>query len=111
MLLFYKELQITEKHLDNTIYIRYIVTERYKKAHSLTNMQFLELDDKYHIIDFVGECPDIFDSMSEEEMIEEISMSQIISNILYHGSTEHIQKINVLKGRNYKDFGKDFTAR
>ena len=50
----------------------YLVTENYKKAHSLTTEQFLDLDQKYHIINFVGECPDIFDSMNKKEMIEEI---------------------------------------
>ena len=64
--------KMSEKRLNNTIYIMYLVTENYKKAHSLTTNQFLELDLKYHIINFVGECPDIFDSMNNKEMIEEI---------------------------------------
>lgn len=63
---------MSEKRLDNTIYIMYLVTENYKKAHSLTSEQFIELDQKYNIINFVGECPDIFDSMDNSEMIEEI---------------------------------------
>ncbi len=63
---------MSEKRLDNTIYIMYLVTENYKKAHSLTSEQFIELDQKYNIINFVGECPDIFDSMNNSEMIEEI---------------------------------------
>ena len=61
------------KRLDNTIYLMYLVTENYKKAHSLTSEQFLDLDNKYLIIRFVGECPDIFDSMSGAEMVEEIN--------------------------------------
>ena len=63
---------MSEKRLNNTIYIMYLVTENYKKAHSLTSEQFIELDQKYNIINFVGECPDIFDSMNNSEMIEEI---------------------------------------
>ena len=63
---------MSEKRLNNTIYIMYLVTENYNKAHSLSTSQFLELDEKYHIINFVGECPDIFDSMNAQEMIEEI---------------------------------------
>ncbi len=63
---------MSEKRLDNTIYIMYLVTENYKKIHSLTTDQFCELDNKYHILDFVGECPDIFDSMNGREMVEEI---------------------------------------
>ena len=64
---------MSEKRLNNTIYIMYLVTENYKKAHSLTTEQFMDLDSKYHIINFVGECPDIFDSMKGEEMVEEIN--------------------------------------
>jgi len=64
---------MSENRLNNTIYLMYLVTENYKKSHSLTTEQFLELDNKYHIINFVGECPDIFDSMTSEEMVEEIN--------------------------------------
>lgn len=63
---------MSEKRLNNTIYIMYLVTENYKKIHSLTTEQFLELDREYHIIDFIGEYPDIFDSMTAEEMVQEI---------------------------------------
>lgn len=63
---------MSEKRLNNTIYIMYLVTENYKKSHSLTTKQFLDLDNKYKIIDFVGECPDIFDSMNNKEMVKEI---------------------------------------
>lgn len=63
---------MSEKKLNNTIYIMYLVTESYKTSHSLTSDQFLELDNKYNIIKFVGECPDIFDSMTSDEMVREI---------------------------------------
>ena len=64
---------MTDKRLNNTIYLMYLVIENYKKYHSLTSQQFLELDSKYHIINFVGEYPDIFDSMTNDEMVEEIN--------------------------------------
>ena len=64
---------MTEKRLNNTIYLMYLVIESYKKSHSLNSQQFLELDNKYHIINFVGEYPDIFDSMTNDEMVEEIN--------------------------------------
>ena len=51
----------------------YLVIESYKKAYSLTSQQFLELDKKYNIINFVGSYPDIFDSMTKAEMVEEIN--------------------------------------
>ena len=57
------ELFMSEKRLNNTIYIMYLVTENYKKTHALSSEQFYELDNKYHILNFVGECPDIFDSI------------------------------------------------
>ena len=38
----------------------------------MSTEEFLELDKKYDIINYVAECPDVFDSMTNEEMIEEI---------------------------------------
>ncbi|MCR4734587.1 MAG: DUF3990 domain-containing protein [Treponema sp.] len=35
-------------------------------------------------------------------------MLPTISEVLYHGTAEKFQKIDVLKGRNNKDFGKGF---
>ena len=63
---------MSEKRLNNTIYLMYMVTEKYKAAHSLSSEDFLKMDEKFHILNFVGECPDIFDSMSSNEMVEEI---------------------------------------
>ncbi|MFG6394111.1 MAG: DUF3791 domain-containing protein [Lachnospiraceae bacterium] len=63
---------MSERRLNNTIFLMYLVTEYYCKAHNLTIGQFLELDKKYLIINYVSECPDIFDSMTEHEMVKEI---------------------------------------
>jgi hypothetical protein len=70
---------MSEKRLNNTIFLMYLVSENYKKAHNLSSRQFLELDHKYDIINYIGECPDIFDSMSDAEMVEEID--QYVSEI------------------------------
>jgi hypothetical protein len=70
---------MSEKRLNNTIFLMYLVSENYKKAHNLSSRQFLELDRKYDIINYIGECPDIFDSMSDTEMVEEID--QYVSEI------------------------------
>lgn len=51
---------------------KYTDTENYNKAHHLSNQQFLEMDKEFAILNYVAECPDIFDSMSSEEMVEEI---------------------------------------
>lgn len=64
---------MSEKRLDNTIYLMYLVTENYKKAHPLTTDQFLDLDEKYKIINFVGEYPEIFDTMTSKKILEEIN--------------------------------------
>ena len=65
-------IEVSEKRLNNTIFLMYLVTERYKRARHLSSRQFLEMDRKFAILNYISECPDIFDSMSEGEMIEEI---------------------------------------
>lgn len=50
----------------------YLVIENYKKKYGLSTQEFIELDDKYMILNYISECPDIFDSMTNEEMLEEI---------------------------------------
>lgn len=58
--------------LKNTIYLMYIVMDDYCKARNMTKKQFLELNKGHDIINFVAECPELFDSMTKSEMIEEI---------------------------------------
>ena len=63
---------MSDKELDNKIFLMFLITERYTKAHSLTYEQFLELNSKYDILHFISECPELFDCMTEQEMVEEI---------------------------------------
>lgn len=70
---------MSEKRLNNTIFLMYLVTENYKKAHKLSNQEFLDLNRDFAILNYIVECPDIFDSMSGEEMVEEID--QYVSKI------------------------------
>lgn len=63
---------MSEKRLNNTIFLMYMVTNGYCKRHNITAQDFLELDEKYQIINYVAECPDVFDGMTDEEMVEEI---------------------------------------
>lgn len=58
--------------LDNSIFIMYLASEEYKREHNLSNQQFLELDKKYKILNYIAECPDVFDNMTEKEMVKEI---------------------------------------
>ena len=63
---------MSEKRLNNSIFLMFLVTESYKKFHELTNEEFLKLDREYAILNYITECPDIFDSMTEKEMVKEI---------------------------------------
>lgn len=63
---------MSEKRLNNTIFLMYLVTDNYCRAHHMTVKEFLDLDQKYDILGYVSECPDVFDSMTAEEMVEEI---------------------------------------
>lgn len=70
---------MSEKRLNNTIFLMFLVTENYKKKYGLTSRDFLALDNKYAILNYVSECPDIFDSMSPQEMVEEVD--QYVSEV------------------------------
>ncbi len=63
---------MADKQLDNSIFIMYVAFESYKKQHKITSAQFLELDKKFSILSYIAKCPDIFDSMTESEMVKEI---------------------------------------
>lgn len=63
---------VAEKRLNNTIFLMFLVTSNYCKAHNITAREFLSLDRKYDILNYVSECPDIFDSMTDHEMVEEV---------------------------------------
>ena len=61
-----------DKRLNNSIFLMYLVSKDYMEAHGLSPEKFRELDEKYLILNYVAECPDIFDNMTSKEMIEEI---------------------------------------
>lgn len=63
---------MSERRLNNTIFLMFLVTEKYKKKHNLSSEEFLKPDDKYAILNYVSECLDIFDNMNEKEMVDEI---------------------------------------
>ena len=61
-----------EKRLNNTIFLMYLASESYRRAHHITPREFLSLDQKFAILNYISECPDIFDGMTEAEMVKEI---------------------------------------
>jgi hypothetical protein len=50
----------------------FLISGAYCVAHGLTNAQFLDLDRKHAILNYIAECPDVFDAMTEAEMVQEI---------------------------------------
>ena len=63
---------MSEKRLNNTIFLMHLVTDNYCKKYNMSIEDFLEFDKKYDVINYVAECPDIFDSMTGYEMVEEV---------------------------------------
>lgn len=63
---------MSDKRLNNTIFLMFLATENYKRTHSLSNKDFLKLDNRFEILNFISECPDIFDGMTGPEMVKEI---------------------------------------
>lgn len=70
---------MSEKRINNTIFLMYLVTENYCKKHNMTTEEFLDFDGKYAVLNYVAECPDVFDSMTEAEMVEEVE--QYVSQV------------------------------
>ena len=63
---------MSEKRINNSIFIMFLLSGAYCTAHNISTQEFLALDDKYAILNYIAECPDVFDSMTEEEMVKEI---------------------------------------
>ena len=65
-------INVSDKRLNNSIFLMHLVSDAYRRRHGLTSEEFLDFDRKFHILHFVSECPDVFDSMTESEMAEEV---------------------------------------
>lgn len=63
---------MSEKRLENTIFLMYLATDAYMKRHGLTRREFLSVNERFGIVKFIADCPDIFDSMTESEMADEL---------------------------------------
>jgi len=63
---------MSEKRLNNSIFLMFLISGAYCSAHNLTSVQFLQLDRQHRILNYIAECPDVFDLMTEAEMVQEI---------------------------------------
>ena len=68
----YNVAAMSDKRINNSIFIMFLLSGAYCAAHHISMQEFLALDDQYAILNYIAECPDIFDSMTEEEMVKEI---------------------------------------
>ena len=64
--------RLTDIRADNTIFLMSLLLRAYSKAHGLSCREFLDFDDKYHVIEYVYKCPDVFDALPEAEMVKEV---------------------------------------
>ena len=63
---------MSEKRINNSIFLMYLATDAFIRLHSLSRAEFLALDDEFGIVSFIAECPDVFDPMTESEMADEL---------------------------------------
>ena len=50
---------MSEKRLNNTIFLMYLATDAYVRRHNLSRAEFMALNEKYGLVKFIAECPDI----------------------------------------------------
>lgn len=63
---------VNEKRLNNTIYLMHIITQNYMKRHHSSVEDFLKLNRDKKILNYIAECPDIFDGLPMDEMQQEL---------------------------------------
>lgn len=61
----------TEKQLNNSIYLMYVIAELYMKRHELGVEDFLKLDGQVKLLKFIADAPWVFDGLPDEEMLAE----------------------------------------
>lgn len=70
--IWYNSRAMSERRINNSIFIMFLLSGAYCAAHNISTGEFLDLDEKFAILNYIAECPDVFDSMTEEEMVKEI---------------------------------------
>jgi hypothetical protein len=61
-----------EKRINNNIYLMHIITQNYLKRHHTSVKSFLELNKEKKLLNYIAECPDIFDGLPMDEMQKEL---------------------------------------
>lgn len=63
---------LSDKELNNSIYLMDVITCAYVKKHDMSFCDFLAFDAKIGILSYIAECSWIFDGLPEDEMLCEI---------------------------------------
>lgn len=58
--------------LNNTIFLMHLAAGAYARHHHLTRGEFSRFDDRHHVLRYVSQCPDVFDSLPEPEIVKEL---------------------------------------
>lgn len=61
----------TEKQINNSIYLMNIITELYMQKHKISTSEFLDLNSKTNLLEFISECSSVFDGLPPEEMLNQ----------------------------------------
>ena len=63
---------MSDKRINNSIFLMFLISGAYCSSHHLSTEQFLELDRQHQILNYIAECPGVFDLMTEDELVQEI---------------------------------------
>lgn len=58
--------------INNTIFLMHLVSGAYARHYHLTRNEFSRFDDQNHVLRYVSRCPDVFDALPEDKMVQEI---------------------------------------
>ena len=63
---------MAERRIRNTIYLMHLATKAYSARHHLSVEEFLKADDDHHFLRLISRCPDNFDPLPENEIVDEM---------------------------------------
>ncbi|MDR1765178.1 MAG: hypothetical protein LBR77_03630 [Lachnospiraceae bacterium] len=61
-----------ERRLNNTIYLMHVITQNYMRRHHANVDAFLKLNRDKKVLNYISECPDVFDGLPMDEMQREL---------------------------------------
>ena len=65
-------MSLNDMRVANTVCLTHLAANAYARAHHLTRGEMLSFDDRYHVIRYVAQRPDLFDALPESRMVQEL---------------------------------------